>query len=38
MSVSEYIRKHEELSELDFMTVYDTIISLIKDGIIVWNV
>ena len=32
MNIAEYIRNHPELSELDFGTVYYTIMTLIEDG------
>lgn len=32
MNIAEYIRNHEELSQLDFVTVYYTIKTLIDEG------
>lgn len=32
MNISKYIKNHKELKEMDFLTVYKTIIELIKDG------
>ena len=32
--ISAYIRKNKKLKYLDFLTVYLTIIELVKDGII----
>ena len=32
MNIAEYIRNHPELSELDFGTVYYTIVTLVNDG------
>ena len=37
MSLSEYIKQHEELSKLDFLTVYDVIIVLLKEGRMEWD-
>ena len=34
MSISEYIESKPELNELNYKTVYETIITLIGDGII----
>lgn len=34
MQISNYIKTNKILSELDFMTVYATIITLMKDGYI----
>lgn len=36
MNISQYIKQHKELSRLDFMTVYDVIIALLKDGKMEW--
>lgn len=36
MSLSEYIRTHEKLGKYDFITVYDIIIELLKDGKMEW--
>lgn len=36
MSLSEYIKTHEKLSKYDFITVYDIIIELLKDGKMEW--
>ena len=37
MNVTQYIKSNEELSQLDFMTVYATIIELLKDKRMTWN-
>ena len=37
MSISSYIKNHEKLKEMDFLTVYNTIIELILDGRLEWN-
>lgn len=34
MNIAQYIDSKEKLKEMDFMTVYQTILSLISDGII----
>ena len=34
MSISEYIESKPELNELNYKTVYETIITLIGDGIL----
>ena len=31
-SISEYIKSNQKLKNLDFMTVYMTIVELVKDG------
>lgn len=36
MTISKYIHSNKELSDLDFSTVYTTIIELIKDGKMEW--
>lgn len=36
MNISQYIKQHEKLSKMDFITVYDVIIELIKDGKMEW--
>lgn len=32
-NISDYIKSHKKLKNLDFMTVYLTIVELIKDGL-----
>lgn len=32
MSISKYIKNHEELNGMDFVMVYDIIIALVEDG------
>ncbi len=32
MNISEYIKSNSKLKRLDFLTVYITIVELIKDG------
>ena len=34
MNITEYIKNHNKLSQMDFETVYYTIFSLIQDGYI----
>ena len=36
-NISEYIKSNKKLKSLDFLTVYLTIIELIKDGKIEFN-
>ncbi len=38
MTISSYIRNHEQLSRLDFSLVYEIIIALIKDGKMDWPI
>lgn len=35
MNIKEYIKSNETLKNLDFLTVYETINQLIKDGYLV---
>ena len=37
MNISQYIRQNEELNVLDFLTVYATIVELLKDKRMTWN-
>lgn len=37
MTLSTYIKEHEVLKELDFVTVYTTIIELLKDEKLEWG-
>ncbi len=37
MSISNYIKNHEKLKEMDFITVYNTIMQLIIDGKMEWE-
>lgn len=37
MNISNYIKQHEVLKELEFITVYTTIIELLKDGKMEWK-
>ena len=37
LSISSYIKNHEKLKEMDFLTVYNTIIELIVDGHMEWQ-
>ena len=37
LSISEYIKTHEELKDLDFVTAYSTIIALLNDKRMEWN-
>lgn len=37
MSISEYIKQHSKLSKLDFLTVYEVIIALLRDGKLEWD-
>lgn len=32
MNISEYIKSNAKLKKMDFLTVYSTILELIKDG------
>lgn len=34
MNITQYINSKEKLKEMDFMTVYQTILSLISDGVL----
>lgn len=34
MNIEKYIKNHEKLKNLDFLTVYETILTLMKDGYI----
>lgn len=34
MNITKYIQNHKKLKNLDFETVYETIITLIEDGFI----
>lgn len=34
MNITEYIKSNEKLKNLDFLTVYETILTLIQDGYI----
>ena len=34
--IAEYIRGNEVLSKLDFLTVYLTLVELVKDGHLEW--
>ena len=36
MKLAEYIKGNEVLSKLDFLTVYLTLVELIKDGYLEW--
>lgn len=38
MRISEFIRTHAELSQLDFATVYFTIITLLNEGYLAQSV
>ena len=38
MNIADYIRNHEELSQLDFGTVYLTIVTLIDEGFLALSV
>ena len=37
MNIADYIRTHDELSQLDFATVYFTIMTLLNDGFVMLN-
>ena len=37
MNITQYIKSNEELSQLDFLTVYATIIELLKDKRMKWD-
>ena len=37
MNISQYIKSNKELSKMDFMTVYSTIIELLKDNRLEWK-
>ena len=37
MTITQYIKQNDELKELDFVSVYATIITLIQDKKLVWN-
>ena len=32
MNIEKYIKSHEKLKDLDFLTVYETILTLMQDG------
>lgn len=32
MNIEKYIKNHEKLKKLDFLTVYKTILTLMQDG------
>lgn len=36
MTISEYIKNHKKLKQMDFITVYTTIAELIFDGKLEW--
>ena len=37
MTITQYIKGNDELKELDFVSVYVTIITLIQDKKLSWN-
>ena len=37
VTVSQYIKTHDELKRFDFITVYSVIMELLKDGKMEWN-
>ena len=37
MSITEYIQNNQKLSEMDYITVYTTILALIADGQLKWE-
>ena len=34
MNIAQYIHSKEKLNDMDFMTVYQTILALISDGVL----
>ena len=37
MNITDYIKTHERLKDLDFLTVYTVIMALVKDGFILMD-